>query len=185
MATLELLLTKIPIKTEKQALKILDICSKKQSINAEGEICKVKAKKSFTEERYGNALEWTIRYQDTFYITFIADYLLKTGDMLCPDVIANMGARMFISPRLVFLAKYFDFYQFYRKNDFLPAAELLLNLLESEIIPEYFWPSLLVDTATGIEGSKNFVQRELLYILGEQFNAAGSKVEKTYGKTSK
>ncbi|XP_037893414.1 probable palmitoyltransferase ZDHHC24 [Glossina fuscipes] len=52
MATLELLLTKIPIKTEKQALKILDICSKKQFINAEEEVCEVQANKSFTEERY-------------------------------------------------------------------------------------------------------------------------------------
>uniref|UniRef100_A0A1B0C1H8 Nuclear pore complex protein Nup85 n=1 Tax=Glossina palpalis gambiensis TaxID=67801 RepID=A0A1B0C1H8_9MUSC len=56
-ATLELPLTKIPIKTEKQALKTLNICSKKQFINAEEEICKVQAKKSFTEERYENALE--------------------------------------------------------------------------------------------------------------------------------
>ncbi|KAL9915780.1 nuclear pore complex protein Nup75 isoform 1-T2 [Glossina fuscipes fuscipes] len=155
MATLEMLLTKIPIKTEKQALKILDICSKKQFINAEEEICKVQAKKSFTEERYGNALEWAIRSRDTLYVTSIADYLLKhyvqTGDILCPDVIANIGAKMFISPRLVFLAKYFDFYQFYRKKDLLPAAELLLNLLESEIIPEYFWPSLLVDTIPLLE----------------------------------
>lgn len=56
--------------------------------------------------------------------------------MLCPDIIANIGAKMFISPRLVFLVKYFDFYQFYRKRDFLPAAELLINLLESKITPE-------------------------------------------------
>uniref|UniRef100_A0A1B0A4K4 Nuclear pore complex protein Nup85 n=1 Tax=Glossina pallidipes TaxID=7398 RepID=A0A1B0A4K4_GLOPL len=41
------------------------------------EICKVQAKKSFTEERYGNALEWAIRSKDTFYVTSIADYLLK------------------------------------------------------------------------------------------------------------
>uniref|UniRef100_A0A1B0F9J0 Nuclear pore complex protein Nup85 n=1 Tax=Glossina morsitans morsitans TaxID=37546 RepID=A0A1B0F9J0_GLOMM len=89
-----------------EALKILDICSKKQFINAEEEICKAQAKKSFTEERYGNALEWAIRSKDTFYVTSIADYLLKhyvqTGDILCPDVIANVGARMLISPRLVF-----------------------------------------------------------------------------------
>uniref|UniRef100_A0A1A9W0U1 Nuclear pore complex protein Nup85 n=1 Tax=Glossina brevipalpis TaxID=37001 RepID=A0A1A9W0U1_9MUSC len=157
IATLELLLTKIPIKTEKQALKILDICSKKNFNNAEEEICKVQAKKSFSEERYGNALEWAIRSKDTLYITSIADFLLKhyvqTGDMLCPDIVANIGSKMFLSPRLVFLVKYFDFYQFYRKRDFLPAAELLLNLLESEIIPEYFWPSLLIDTIPLLESN--------------------------------
>uniref|UniRef100_A0A1A9URF0 Nuclear pore complex protein Nup85 n=1 Tax=Glossina austeni TaxID=7395 RepID=A0A1A9URF0_GLOAU len=88
-----------------------------------------------------NGLEWAIRSKDTFYVTFIAEYPLKhyvqTGNILCPDVIANKGARMFISPRLVFLAKHFDFYQFYRKDDFLSATVLLLNILESEIIPVY------------------------------------------------
>uniref|UniRef100_A0A1A9UER2 Nuclear pore complex protein Nup85 n=1 Tax=Glossina austeni TaxID=7395 RepID=A0A1A9UER2_GLOAU len=42
----------------------------------------------------------------------------------------------------------------FRKNDFLPTAQLLLNLLESEVISEHFWPSLLVDTIPLLE-SKN------------------------------
>ncbi|XP_037807041.1 nuclear pore complex protein Nup75 [Lucilia sericata] len=155
LAALELCITKIPIKTEKQAMKVLEICTKKNFVNAEQEICKVQAKKSLDGHRYGNALEWAIRSKDTLYVTSIADFLLKhysrTGDMLCPDVIANIGAKMFISPRLVFLVKYFDFYQFYRKRDFLPAAELLVNLLESKITPEYFWPSLLIDTIPLLE----------------------------------
>uniref|UniRef100_A0A1A9V1P7 Nuclear pore complex protein Nup85 n=1 Tax=Glossina austeni TaxID=7395 RepID=A0A1A9V1P7_GLOAU len=86
--------------------------------SAEEEICKVQAKKSSTEERYGNALELAIRSKDTFYVTSIADYLLKIGDILCPDVIGNTGTRMFISPRLVFLAKYFDFCQILQKERF-------------------------------------------------------------------
>lgn len=56
--------------------------------------------------------------------------------MLCEDVLSNIGAKMFVSPRLVFLVKYFDFYQFYRKKDFPAAAELLINLLDSKITPE-------------------------------------------------
>ncbi|KAI9577401.1 hypothetical protein GQX74_013644 [Glossina fuscipes] len=54
MATLELLFTKIPIKTEKQTLKSLDIYSKKQFINAKEEICKHSVQelwKNFTEYR--------------------------------------------------------------------------------------------------------------------------------------
>ncbi|XP_011200003.2 nuclear pore complex protein Nup75 [Bactrocera dorsalis] len=154
-AALALLLTKIPFRTEKQALKIICIAQKKGFFEAEQDICKIQSKKSLDEQRYGNALEWAIRSKDTLYVTTIADFLLnhysKTGDMLCPDVIANIGAKMFISPRLVFLVKYFDFYQFYRKRDFLPAAELLVNLLESKITPEYFWPSLLIDSIPLLE----------------------------------
>ncbi|XP_055920799.1 nuclear pore complex protein Nup75 [Eupeodes corollae] len=152
---MEILLTKIPIRTEKQALKIIGICRQKGLHLAEKEICKVQSKKSFDDGRYGNALEWAIRAKDAIFVTSIADFFLnhysKHGDMICPDVIANIGAKMFISPRLVFLVKYFDFYQFYRRKDFLPAAELLVNLLDSKITPEYFWPSLLIDTIPLLE----------------------------------
>ncbi|TMW50477.1 hypothetical protein DOY81_004473 [Sarcophaga bullata] len=155
LPALELCLTRIPFKTEKQALKILTICKRKKFFKAEQEICKIQAKRCLDGQCYGNALEWAIRSKDSLYVTSIADFLLQryaqTGDMLCPDVIANIGAKMFISPRLVFLVKYFDFYQFYKKKDFLPAAELLVNLLESKITPEYFWPSLLIDTIPLLE----------------------------------
>lgn len=56
--------------------------------------------------------------------------------MLCPDVITSIGARMFVSPRLVFLSKYFEFYELYRQRDFLSGAELLINLLASKITPD-------------------------------------------------
>lgn len=152
---MEIFLTKIPIYTEKQALKIIGVCRQKGLYLAEKEICKIQAKKSFDDQRYGNALEWAIRSKDAIFVTSIADFFLnfysKNGNMLSPDVIANIGAKMFISPRLVFLVKYFDFYQFYRRKDFLPAAELLVNLLDSKITPEYFWPSLLIDTIPLLE----------------------------------
>lgn len=79
LAALELCLTKIPIKTEKQATKILEICRKMNFPNAEQEICKVQAKQSLDDERYGNALEWAIRSKDTLYVTSIADFLLKVS----------------------------------------------------------------------------------------------------------
>jgi len=65
-----------------------------------------------------------------------AQHYSKTGIMLCQDVIANIGARMFLSPRLVFLSKYYEFYELYRQRDFLSGAELLINLLASKITPD-------------------------------------------------
>lgn len=56
--------------------------------------------------------------------------------MLCPDLLGNVGAKMFISPRLVFLVKYFDFHEYYKSREFPQAAELLVNLLDSKITPE-------------------------------------------------
>lgn len=153
---MELLLLRVPVKNEKQAFKIINAAKKKNIVDSiEPEICKVQARKSMMLDRYGNALDWAIRSKDSIFVTAITDYFLnhlsKTGEMLSPDVIENIGAKMFISPRLVFLVKYFDFRQHYTKREFIPATELLVNLLDSQITPEYFWPTLLIDTIPLLE----------------------------------
>lgn len=106
----------------------------------EQEICRVQAVKSVANNRLGNALEWAVRSHDSIFVTSIADKFLenyaKTSTLLCPDVIANIGPKMFISPRLVFLVKYFDFHQYYQCGEFPQASELLINLLDSKITPE-------------------------------------------------
>lgn len=71
-----------------------------------------------------------------YYTHYNPQHYSSTGVMLCPDVITSIGARMFVSPRLVFLSKYFEFYEFYRQRDFLSGAELLINLLASKITPD-------------------------------------------------
>ncbi|XP_068148193.1 nuclear pore complex protein Nup75 [Drosophila tropicalis] len=154
-AAIELLLPRIPVKTERQAFKIIFLARQRGLLGVEQEICKVLSKRSTQEGRHGNALEWAIRSKDVILVTAIADFILQhysnTGTMLCPDVLASFGARMFISPRLVFLAKYYEFYELYRKREFLSAADLLVNLLDSKITPDYFWPSLLIDAVPMLE----------------------------------
>jgi nuclear pore complex protein Nup85 len=75
-------------------------------------------------------------------VTKIANIFLlhycKTGQMMHKDLLAHVGAKMFIAPRLLFLIKYFDFHRFYSARAFAQAAELLVNLLDSKIIPEFF-----------------------------------------------
>lgn len=77
----------------------------------------------------------------------------KTGIVLCEDVIMNIGARMFISPRLVFLVKYSDFHGYHQQKHYAQAAELLINLLDSKIAPSYFWPTMFADTFSLLESS--------------------------------
>ncbi|XP_017148759.1 nuclear pore complex protein Nup75 isoform X1 [Drosophila miranda] len=154
-AAMELLLPRISLRSDRHALKIMSVARKRGLIDVEQEICKVLSRQSFDDERYGNALEWGIRSKDVLLVTGIADFILKnysrTGNMLCPDVIVHIKSSMFISPRLVFLFKYFEFYELYRNRDFLAAVELLVNLLNSKITPDYFWPSLLIDTVPLLE----------------------------------
>ncbi|KAH8401109.1 hypothetical protein KR009_003119, partial [Drosophila setifemur] len=154
-AAIELLLPRISMRSERQATKLINLAKQRGLVTVEQEICKVLSRRSFDGERYGNALEWAIRSKDVLLVTSVADFILKhysrTGNLHCPDTIASVGGRMFMSPRLVFLSKYFEFYEFYRNRDFLAASELLVNLLDSKITPDYFWPSLLIDTMPLLE----------------------------------
>lgn len=45
----------------------------------EKELCRVQARKSFNNGRYGNALEWALRSQDNIYVTSIADLFLRVS----------------------------------------------------------------------------------------------------------
>ncbi|XP_017837537.1 nuclear pore complex protein Nup75 [Drosophila busckii] len=155
LAAISLLLPHIPIKTERQAFKIIQLAKQRGFVEVEQDICKVLSKRAYNDERYGSALEWAIRAKDVLLVTAIADFILKnyshTGNMLCKDVITSIGARMFVSPRLIFLLKYYEFYELYGQREFLAAADLLVNLLDSKITPDYFWPTLLIDALPLLE----------------------------------
>uniref|UniRef100_T1GRI8 Nuclear pore complex protein Nup85 n=1 Tax=Megaselia scalaris TaxID=36166 RepID=T1GRI8_MEGSC len=62
------LLPRIPIKNEKQALKVIEVAQERAYVET------------------GNALDWAIRSKDTTYVTSITDFFLdhysKTGEML-------------------------------------------------------------------------------------------------------
>lgn len=82
LPTIELLLSRLYLKTEKQALKVLNICQKRGFQDAHQEICIVQARRSFSEGRYGNALEWSIRSKNSIYVSSIADYILKVKTII-------------------------------------------------------------------------------------------------------
>lgn len=45
----------------------------------EKELCRVQARKSFNNGRFGNALDWALRSQDILYVTSIADLFLRVS----------------------------------------------------------------------------------------------------------
>lgn len=73
---MELFLSKIPIKNEKHAWKLIAIARSKGLACLEAEICRIQVKTSLNRKRYGNALEWALRSQDYSLITSIADVFL-------------------------------------------------------------------------------------------------------------
>lgn len=165
----EMLLQRIPIKNDIQAANVINVARRCGLIQVEQEICRVMVKRSMSLHNYGNALEWAIRSRDNIYVTKVANIFLhhycKTGEMLHKDLLGFVGAKMFISPRLLFLIKYFDFHRFYTARAFAQAAELLVNLLDSKIIPEFFWPALMADSIPLLENNEPIIPTKETYII--------------------
>lgn len=165
----EMLLQRVPIKNDLQAMNIIIAARRSGLSSVEQEVCRVMVKRSMSLKNYGNALEWAIRSRDNIYVTKIANIFLlhycKTGQMMHKDLLAHVGAKMFIAPRLLFLIKYFDFHRFYSARAFAQAAELLVNLLDSKIIPEFFWPSLLADAIPLLEHNEPIIPSKETYAI--------------------
>lgn len=165
----ELLLQRVPIKNDVQAMNVITVARRCGLFSVEQEIGRVMVKRSLSMKNYGNALEWAIRSRDNIYVTKVANIFLqhfcKTGEMMNKDLLSNIGTKMFIAPRLLFLVKYFDFYQFYCAKAFAQAAELLVNLLDSKIIPEFFWPSLMANSMPLLEYNDPIIPTKETYII--------------------
>ncbi|XP_063697809.1 nuclear pore complex protein Nup75, partial [Culicoides brevitarsis] len=166
----ELLLVRVPFNKDTEALKLISIAKQIQARGVEQQICRVLVLKYISHARYGNALHWALRSNDTFYIQVVVDYFLKhyteTGEMMCPDILSCIGSRMLISPRLMFLIKYYEFHQCYRDRAFSQAGEILINLLDSNVTPKFFWSSLLADTIPLLEFKEPIIpSKETLIIL--------------------
>ncbi|XP_052873331.1 nuclear pore complex protein Nup75 [Anopheles cruzii] len=166
----ETLLARIPIRNESQARKILAVARKQGYVSVEAEVCKVLTKRFLALKRYGSALDWAIRSGDSAYVCDVANIFLEHycnhGELLCESLVANLGAEVFISSRLVFLKKYYDFRQFYQEQAYAKAAELLVNLMDSKIMPSYFWPCLMSDAIPLLEFKEPIIpSKETLIIL--------------------
>lgn len=165
----EMLLQRVPINNDQQAFNVISVARRCGLPLVEQEICRVMAKRSMFLKNHGNALEWAIRSRDNIFVTKIANIFLhhycKTGEMLHKDLLSHVGAKMFIAPRLLFLIKYYDFHRFYSARAFAQAAELLVNLLDSKIIPEFFWPSLLADAIPLLEHNEPIIPTKETYVI--------------------
>lgn len=165
----EILLQRVPVNNDIQAMKVITVARRYGLPLVEQEVCRVLVKRSLSFKNYGNALEWAIRSRDNIYVTKVANIFLqhycKTGEMMHKDLLAHIGAKMFIAPRLLFLIKYFDFHRFYSARAFAQAAELLVSLLDSKIIPEFFWPSLMADAIPLLEHNEPIIPTKETYVI--------------------
>ncbi|XP_053706847.1 nuclear pore complex protein Nup85 isoform X1 [Synchiropus splendidus] len=159
--SLELQIERVPLDTERKALKVLSICEQRQMSEQVRSICKIMAMRALRNDRLGSALSWSIRAKDAALATviserFLQDYSAK-GSFTDLDLIDNLGPAMLLSDRLTFLGKYREFHKLYGEKRFREAAKLLLCLMTAKIAPQSFWMTLLTDALPLLE------QKEVIF----------------------
>uniref|UniRef100_A0A8C6LSG3 Nuclear pore complex protein Nup85 n=1 Tax=Nothobranchius furzeri TaxID=105023 RepID=A0A8C6LSG3_NOTFU len=166
---LELQIERVPLDTERKALKVLRICEERQMSEQVRSICKIMAMRAVRNNRLGSALSWSIRAKDAAFATliserFLQDYCAK-GTFSDLDLIDNLGSTMLLSDRLTFLGKYREFHKLYGEKCFSDAAKLLLSLMTAKIAPQSFWMTLLTDALPLLEQKEVIFSAEQTYEL--------------------
>ncbi|XP_005998300.1 nuclear pore complex protein Nup85 isoform X2 [Latimeria chalumnae] len=166
---LELHIERVPLSTERKALKVLRICEQRQMAEQVRSICKIMAMKAVRNNRLGSALSWSIRAKDAAFVTLTSDRFLQDycsrGSFTDLDLIDNLGPAMVLSDRLIFLGKYREFHKLYGEKRFTEAARLLLSLMTSRIAPRSFWMTLLTDALPLLEQKQVIFSAEQTYEL--------------------
>ncbi|XP_053494883.1 nuclear pore complex protein Nup85 [Ictalurus furcatus] len=162
---LELQIERVPLETERKALKVLRICEQRQMNEQVRSICKIMAKRALSNNRLGSALSWSIRAKDAAFATLISERFLQDyctrGSFSDLDLIDNLGPAMLLSDRLTFLGKYREFHRLYGEKKFTEAAKLLLSLMTAKIAPRSFWMTLLIDALPLLE------QKEVIFSVDQ------------------
>ncbi|XP_060620689.1 nuclear pore complex protein Nup85 [Anolis sagrei] len=184
-AYLEHHIERIPLDTERKALKVLRICEQRMMSEQVRSICKIMAMKAVRNNRLGSALSWSIRAKDAAFATLISDRFLKEycerGTFSDLDLIDNLGPSMLLSDRLTFLGKYREFHRLYGEKQFFAAAKLLLMLMTARIAPCSFWMTLLTDALPLLEQKEVIFSADQTYELMkclEDVTATESKKQK-------
>ncbi|XP_028912792.1 nuclear pore complex protein Nup85 [Ornithorhynchus anatinus] len=166
---LELHMERIPLDTERKALKVLRICEQRQMAEQVRSVCKIMAMKAVRNNRLGSALSWSIRAKDAAFATLVSDRFLQhyceQGSFSDRDLIDNLGSSIMLSDRLTFLGKYREFHRLYGEQRFAAAASLLLSLMTSHIAPRSFWMTLLTDALPLLEQKQVIFSAEQTYEL--------------------
>ncbi|KAI8501147.1 Nucleoporin nup85 [Branchiostoma belcheri] len=166
---LEFYLERLPLQTERKALKVLRECEKRDMKDISHSICKVMGVRALRNERLGSALSWALRSKDASFATFLADRFLSEysskGGFSSLDLLDNLGTAMVLSDRLTFLGKYREFHRLHEEREFKSAANLLLQLLTNRMAPKKFWLTLLTDALPLLESEEVIFSTQQTYEL--------------------
>ncbi|KAG8894882.1 hypothetical protein FRB99_000927 [Tulasnella sp. 403] len=158
--------------------KLVDVCKEYELWDEMESLCK--------QRRYGDAVAYCIYARDFKTIARIADllldeYITNGADEFIslvdsvPDVsdlllesptfhLGGSGSTPFRS-RLMFLSQYAAFHKRYQDGRKKEAAKILTGMLNSEIVPRWWWGVILLDAAGMCEDEELWFEEEDAYDL--------------------
>ncbi|XP_044253576.1 nuclear pore complex protein Nup85 [Tribolium madens] len=166
---IKLLLPRLSLDSEMRAQKIVREALNRNLTETAQSICKVQGMTCKRRGRLGHALAWALKSQDSTFVSFLSNKFLReyaeSGDLNSIDLLDNLGSCIMASDRLIFLGKYYEFHKLYQAKEYKEAASLLVSLLESNLIPNFFWNILLTDAIPLLECEKIVFSSTDTYII--------------------
>jgi len=145
----ELLLERIPLNTERKALKVMQCAAERGLQGVCRTVCKVMGRRGLDQGNTSAAMCWALKSGDAKFTTFLAETILReyaeSGAFSSSELLDSLGASIVVADRLTFLAKYRQFHRQVQEERWREAATLLHTLIASRLAPRYFWVTLLVD----------------------------------------
>lgn len=155
----ELFLERLPVDTEAKAMRIVAEAKKHGLVGVASSVSLCACARHQSAGRLGGALCWAVRARGASACSRAAHAALRqyasTGVRLAAtDLLLTAGPAVLLSDTLLFLGKYCDFHRLYKSREFKKAAKLLVSLITSDIAPDYFWETLLLDTLPLLESDE-------------------------------
>ncbi|XP_052740352.1 nuclear pore complex protein Nup85 [Bicyclus anynana] len=151
----ELMLERIPIRTEGKALRVVAEAKKYGLLGVAQSVCSCMSARALSRGAAGAALAWGARARSAAQCARAAHRALRAycagGALPAADLLLTAGATLLVDDTLLLLGKYCDFHRLYKSREFKKAAKLLVSLITSNIAPDYFWATLLLDALPLLE----------------------------------
>ncbi|VIO92891.1 Uncharacterized protein BM_BM5485 [Brugia malayi] len=148
LSHLELLIAQVPLDNETVATKLCSLCDEVDFDQTRKDIARAMAYRLLRTGRWGGALSWAIRSRDIEIVSTVADQVISRCS---PDqfssitVVEHFTEVMLLSSSFIFLHRYYKFRKLLDSDQKVKAAELLVELIVSDLVPREFDVILLSD----------------------------------------
>ncbi|XP_041978499.1 nuclear pore complex protein Nup85 [Aricia agestis] len=163
----ELILERIPVESDAKALRI---CAEAKKYGLHGvaqTVCAVRGARALSAGRVGGALCWGARARRGSLVRAGAHAALRRycarGTLPAADLLLSAAGALLAHDAPLLLGKYSEFHRLYNNREFRAAAKLLVSLITSNIAPDYFWDTLLLDTLPLLETEEPVISAEDTY----------------------